>query len=145
MQRGLSQPSSLQILQEGSTMGITPSLTSTSGSLRLIPQLVPSPCQPLPALQSQLHQAGRAERKGQGEQGSPGHCRAPWINSAPFSGRDYNRERQSLISEGVKSSGSCMDRHSMGNQHLHPIQLLLLSASVAQRSCPAPSQAEEFW
>lgn len=45
MQRGLSHLSSLQILGKGSTRAITPSLSS-------IPWLVPSPCQPLPALQS---------------------------------------------------------------------------------------------
>lgn len=116
-------------------MGITLSLTSTSGSLRFIPWLVPSLCQPSRA--NCTRQAGLRGR-GRGNKGSPGCCGAPWINNAPFPGRDYNRERQSLISGEVRSSGSCMDKHSMGNQHLHPIQLLLPSASMAQRSCLLP-------
>lgn len=48
--------------------GITPSLSSTTGSLGLIPWPVPSPCHPLPALQSQLHQQ-QAGLRGRGQGG----------------------------------------------------------------------------
>lgn len=125
--------------QRGGSQEITPSLSSSTGSLGLIPWLGPPPCQPLPAPPEPTPAAaGRAERKGQGEQGPPGGCGAPGISSAPFPGRDDNREMQSLISGGIRSWGSRRDRHSTGKQHLDPIQLLLPSASVAQRSCLLP-------
>lgn len=100
----------------------SPPPLGASGSSHGWCHLPASLCQPSRA--NSTRQAGRRGR-GRGNKGSPGCCGAPWINSAPIPGRDYNRKRQSLISGGVRSSGSCMDRHSMGNQHLHPIQLLL--------------------
>lgn len=39
-----------------------------------------------------------------------------------------------------KELGSCMDRHSMGKQHLDPTQLLQRGSGIL----PAPSQAQEF-
>lgn len=106
-QRGLSQPFP----------------ANPAGRLSAItPWLVPSPCQPLPALQSQPQQQ-QAGLRGRGRgKGAPGCCGAPRINSAPFPGRDSHREMQSLISGGISSSGlgSCMDSHSMGIQPHHP-------------------------
>lgn len=105
---------------------------------------LPSPSQPFPALQSQLQQQ-QAGLRGRGRgNGSPGCCGAPWINSALFPGRDYNREMPSLISRGIRSSvlgvGSCMDQPAPGSNPAAPAQY--------QRGItilPAPSQAEEFW
>lgn len=80
---------------------------------------------PLPALLSQLQQQ-QAGLRGRGRgKGAPGFCGAPWINGAPFPGRDYHREMQQfLISGGTRSSGlgSCMDSNSTGSQHLDPTQ-----------------------
>lgn len=108
MQRGLSHPFSLPILQEGSTAGPPwesplPSAPPLGRSLELIPQPVPPPCHPLPALQSQLHQQ-QAGLRGRGPR-SPGRCGAPWINSALLPWRNWKREMQSLISGADKQLG----------------------------------------